>query len=105
MGTEVATGFGTSIDLVVRLNGENDIFYEVKVNSSARKAIREALGQLLEYSLYIDKMISSKMIVIGVHKPTEKELKYLNFLRTKTGLPLFYQFFSLELNELDNQYY
>ncbi|MGH8241520.1 MAG: hypothetical protein ACREXP_31500, partial [Steroidobacteraceae bacterium] len=48
---EVPTGNGTRIDLAVRV-GDRYTFYEIKTYSSAQACIREALGQVLEYSFW-----------------------------------------------------
>ena len=51
VGTELASGVGTSVDLVVR-RSEGYWFYEIKTVHSPRACIREAMGQLLEYSFW-----------------------------------------------------
>ena len=51
VGTELPTGIGTSVDLVVRQpNGY--WFYEIKTFLEPRACIREAIGQLLEYAFW-----------------------------------------------------
>ncbi len=48
-------GFGPArFDLVVR-NGQQTILIEMKAYADARRAIREALGQILEYVFFYPK--------------------------------------------------
>ncbi len=49
VGTELPTGNGTRIDVVVK-HAKGFWFYEIKTYYSPRACIRDALGQLLEYS-------------------------------------------------------
>lgn len=105
VGTEVPTGNGTSIDVVLEMDGDRDVFYEVKTAGSALKCIREAMGQILEYSLYPENFLCSKMIVVGPYEPDTSVKKYLIFLRNKTSLPLYYQAFSSSENILREELY
>lgn len=99
-GTEVSTGNGTSIDIVLKDEGNKDIFYEVKTSGNAQKCIREALGQILEYSLYPEKFLCSKMIIVGPSEPNSSVKKYLAHLRDSTKLPVFYQVFNTSTKKL-----
>lgn len=100
VGTEVATGHGTSIDVVLNIEEDKDIFYEVKTSGSALKCIREALGQILEYSMYPEKFLCSKMIIVGPHAPEDKVKRYMAYLRDITKLPIFYQGFDTQTKKL-----
>ncbi len=60
VGTENGMGYQTKVDIVVKEKG-NFIFYEIKTSQTAKAAIREAIGQILEYAFW----------------PNEKELKSL----------------------------
>jgi len=76
--TEHPSGNGMRIDAVVK-SGDEYFFYEIKTYSNARACIRDAIGQLLEYS----------------HWPGEPELcsdgkQYIELLRERFGLPLEY---------------
>ncbi|MGH8425367.1 MAG: hypothetical protein ACRER3_23920, partial [Pseudomonas fluorescens] len=48
--TEHATGSGGYADALVRLSDDRCFLYEIKVVLTAASAVREALGQLLEYA-------------------------------------------------------
>ncbi|MGB1017764.1 MAG: hypothetical protein ACPGVH_01735 [Chitinophagales bacterium] len=67
------------IDVMVEKDKRHYIF-EVKTTPTARKNIREALGQLLEYSYYGNNWNMKKMIIVGYGKPTEDDKKYLSIL-------------------------
>lgn len=43
--------FGTRVDVIVR-DGSNWWYYEIKTSHSPRACMREAVGQLLEYSFW-----------------------------------------------------
>lgn len=89
VGIEIESGIGTSIDLVVRQN--NDYwFYEIKTEKSSRLCIRQALGQLLEYSLWPGSQEASRLIVVGEVKLDAEGEAYLSTLRQKYALPLEY---------------
>ena len=51
MGEEIFNGVGGSIDIVLK-RPDGFWFYEIKTAKTARACIREALGQLLEYSYW-----------------------------------------------------
>ncbi|MFT5717972.1 MAG: hypothetical protein ACI9T7_002171 [Oleiphilaceae bacterium] len=51
VGTEVNVN-GTSIDLVVKKGEDKYWFYEIKTASTAKACIRQALGQIFEYSYW-----------------------------------------------------
>lgn len=78
------------IDVVVK-DGDEFIFYEVKVASNLKKAIREALGQLMEYSYYGAKKLAKKLVIVSNYKLDGKNATYLDFLRKEFGLPLEYK--------------
>lgn len=105
VGTEVPTGNGTSIDVVVKKTDDKDIFYEVKTSGNAQRCIREALGQILEYSLYPEQFLCSKMIIVGPNEPDSNVKKYLAHLRDSTKLPVFYQVFNTSTEKLTARLY
>lgn len=94
VGTEVNTGFDTNIDIVVETDGYN--FYEIKTQNSLRACIREALPQLIEYSYWPDREIAKKLIIISPNKITNQAKKYLEHLRNKFNIPIYYQQFDYE---------
>ena len=91
VGTEVYSS-GLSIDLVVK-NGYDFWFYEIKTSSTARACIRQALGQIMEYSYWPGHQPATKLVIVGSVQATKEEVEYVDFLRETFGLPLEYQTF------------
>lgn len=99
---ENPTGFGTKIDLVVK-DGKSLIFYEIKTANTAKQCIREALSQLLEYSCFIDRNLASKLVVLSPAKLTVETKKYLENVRSRFSIPLYYQSINLEAKTLSDE--
>jgi hypothetical protein len=90
VGTERPSGVGTKIDLVVR-QGSDYWFYEIKTALTARACLREALGQLLEYSFWPGAKEPTRFIVVG-ENPIEKDgEEYLVRLRKRFSMPIEYE--------------
>jgi hypothetical protein len=89
VGTEVNVS-ESSIDLVVK-QWDEYLFYEIKTASTAKACIRQALGQILEYSFWPGHQHASKLIIVGEPIPTPEESQYVKFLRDSFGIPLEYQ--------------
>ena len=83
------------IDVVVK-DGNEFIFYEVKVASSLKMAIREALGQLMEYSYYRATKLAKKLVIVTNYELDDKNATYLEFLRREFKLPVEYRQILLE---------
>lgn len=77
-------------------------YFEIKT-SPAKQAIREALGQILEYVHYPSSKKASKMYIVGPMAPDDKDIKYLNYLRETYKLPLWYRWYSFETNTLSEE--
>jgi hypothetical protein len=105
VSTENYTGYGNNrIDLVVK-NGNEYVFYEIKAFNSSRTSIREALGQLLEYSYWVNKDNANKLIVISQNLGDLDDSKiYIKHIRDKFGLPIYFQTFDLTSKELSEEY-
>lgn len=80
---------GNRIDAVVKQNNSY-IFYEVKTASTVKSCIRQAIGQLLEYSFWPGQKIASKLVVVGEPHIKEKGKKYLSFLNNELNIPIEY---------------
>lgn len=78
------------IDVVVK-DGNEYIFYEVKVASSLKMAIRVALGQLMEYSYYRAIKLAKKLVIVSNYELDDKNATYLEFLRREFNLPIEYK--------------
>jgi hypothetical protein len=91
IGTEVPTGASdTSIDLV-RRHGNDFIFYEIKTAVSLKKALREALPQLLEYAYWPSTKRAVQLIVVTPNKSTSEAREYLKLLRDTFNIPIFHE--------------
>ncbi len=99
VGTEVSTGYGGSIDLVVK-NKEGYTFYEIKTNKSIRMCIREALSQLLEYAHFPNRNNANKFVIVSQNPITKNVKKYLKNIREIYKIPIYYRQFDLTQNEL-----
>jgi hypothetical protein len=94
VGTENVSGVGTRVDVVVRQENEY-WFYEIKTAQSPRACIREALGQLLEYSFWPGAQVASRLIVVGEAALDSDGSAYLECLKTRFGLPIDYKQISI----------
>jgi hypothetical protein len=91
--TELPTGEGTSIDVVVKTDAFC-WFYEIKTASTVRTSVRQAIPQLLEYAYWTgDKHRADKLIIVSQLPPAPEADVYLKFLSTSFGLPLEYEQF------------
>jgi hypothetical protein len=84
---------------VVR-EGDRYIYYELKSYSSAQACIREALGQLLEYSFWPGATKAERLIVVGEAKLDAKGKSYLEYLRQEFALPIEYRRFDMKAGNL-----
>jgi|GEM_PF-2144511 len=90
------------IDLLVRNKGQY-ILYEIKTYASIKTSIREALGQLLEYT-FDTKIVQSTEMIIITHIPANDSIvKYMNFLRKNFKIPLYYQYFNIKTHFLSEK--
>ena len=90
VGTEIETGYSTSIDAVVRIKDEQ-WFYEIKTASSAKACIREGLSQILEYAYWSGKPQAQRLIVVSTNPETSGTKRYIEFLRCNFKLPIYYE--------------
>lgn len=77
------------------------VFFEIKVESTAKKCIRSALGQLLEYAHYPAAAKAGQFVVVGDAPLTEEDSLYLGQLSELYRLPLSYAQFSWETSSLE----
>lgn len=90
VAAESTSGSGTRVDIIVRFNNEY-WFYEIKTGDSARSCIREALGQLLEYSFWPGSQEASKLVVVGYPNLDQNAERYLQMIRENFNIPIFYE--------------
>jgi hypothetical protein len=91
VGTENSSGNGGRIDAVAQIKDGVFWFYEIKVASSARACIREALAQLLEYAHWPGGQVAERLFVIGEPDSDQDTVQYLTALHRKCKLPVYYQ--------------
>ena len=68
--------------------------------STVKAAIREALGQILEYNHYPNKNNAQKLIIVTECEAEQEDMQYLVGLRTVYNIPVYYQQFDLSKKEL-----
>lgn len=74
-------------------------YFEVKTYS-AKRSIREALGQIMEYAYYPATKRAAKLFIIGPEKPDEKDCAYMKMIRDKYHIPVWFRWYSFEENRL-----
>lgn len=90
VGTELSSGNGTSVDLVVKHKTEY-WFYEIKTAHTAKACIRQAIGQLLEYSYWPCNQEATRLIIVGEADMDEDAKRYIDKLNSKFNLPVYYE--------------
>lgn len=90
----IAIEYRKRID-VIREEGNDTWFYEVKPFDSPYKCIRESLGQLLDYSYRYGTNTSKRLITVGPEEPDEKSQKFINYLKQSLGIPYSYLAFNI----------
>jgi hypothetical protein len=81
-------------DIVVTRGNEYWI-YEAKADPKIRYCIRQALGQLLEYSFWPGNQEAAKLVIVGEVALGSEAAQYLARLRKLFLLPVEYQQFDL----------
>ncbi len=90
VGTELPSGVGTSVDLVVCCDGKY-WFYEIKTSPSPRACLREALGQLLEYAFWPGAQEAVRLVVVGETALDKDGKEYLRRLHKRFSMPIEYE--------------
>ena len=80
------------------------IFFELKTAQTVKSAIREALGQLLEYNHYPNSKKADKLIIVTKHEPEKNDVQYLTGLRMIYNIPVYYQYFDMNTKQLSKEY-
>lgn len=84
-------------------NGKK-IYFELKTATSVKLAIRQALGQLLEYNHYPNKNNADKLIIVTTSEPEKEDMQYLVGLRNVYHIPVYYQQFNINKKTLSKEY-
>ena len=90
VGTEHPSGNGMRVDAVVRHKNEY-FFYEIKTYTNARACLRDAIGQLLEYSHWPGGQDAKRLVVVGEPELCPDGKKYVTQLSGQYDLPIEYQ--------------
>jgi hypothetical protein len=88
---EQASGLGTKIDVALRRPSDEYWYYEIKTASSPRACLREALGQILEYSFWPGAREAALLVICGESELDADGVAYLLQLQTRFHLPLAYE--------------
>ncbi len=82
------------------------IFYELKTARTVKSAIRDALGQLLEYNHYPNTKKADKLIIVTKYAPEEQDqdIQYLQGLRRMYNIPIYYQYFDMKVKILSKEF-
>ena len=83
------------IDVAVRQGGDYT-YYEIKTGLSAQSCIREALGQLLEYSYWPGGQSAAQLVIVGEPPLDDNARDYLETLRVRFSLPVKYKQFDMD---------
>ena len=92
-------GIGKPVDVAVR-KGHEYTYYEIKTGYSPQSCIREAFGQLMEYSYWPGSQQACQLVVVGESPIDEEASDYLARLGKRFSLPLAYRQFDPVTNKL-----
>lgn len=90
VGTEQSSGSGGYADALVRLSDDRCFLYEIKIAPTAARAVREALGQLLEYAYRPKSLEPEKMVIVAEPELDPDTAHFIQRLNTQFGLRLEY---------------
>lgn len=94
VGTEIPNGSGGRIDAVAK-SKKGHTFFEIKVGQSLQACLREALGQLLEYSYWPGSQRAISLVIVGEAVLDEQCKAYLANLSSDLLIPVSYRRVSL----------
>ncbi len=90
VASEHPTGTGGSADALALKKDGQFVLYEIKPAKTASSAVRQALGQLLEYSYRGNGLEAAALVVVSNAPLDCITAEYLERLRVQFGLPLEY---------------
>jgi hypothetical protein len=91
------------VDIMAKTHDNKWHYFEIKTNSP-KLSIREALGQIMEYSYWPDSARADKLIIISDGEPDSEARKYLAFIRNKFNIPVVYRSFDIGTKTLSNDF-
>jgi hypothetical protein len=90
VGTENGSGSSGRIDAVVK-SEKGYTFFEIKVGQSIQACIREAIGQLLEYSYWPGSQRAISLVVVGEPQLDKESRDYIEGLQRDLSIPVSYR--------------
>ena len=87
------------VDITAVTSGGETHYYEIKT-SPAKKSIREAIGQLMEYVYYPDQTKADKLFIIAPEPADEYDLQYMRSIRERFGIPVWFRHYSFLTKKL-----
>lgn len=78
------------IDLAAKTKDGEIIFFEIKTTAEARLCIRQAFGQLMEYSFFPNVNRAKKLVVVGTGKKDKNIENYLSKLNEEFNINIDY---------------
>ena len=88
--TEYPTGTGGSADALARFPDGRCYLYEIKIAETAAQVVRQAMGQLLEYSYREGGLEPKKLFVVGEPRLDDVTRRFLQRLSTAFNLAIGY---------------
>lgn len=77
-------------------------YFEIKTYS-AKRSIRESLGQILEYNHYPCAKRAEKLFIVGPERPDKNDIAYLKKLREDYHLPIWFRWLSMADKKLHEE--
>ena len=91
------------VDIKARTHSDKWHYFEIKTDNP-KLSIRNALGQILEYSYWPDAERADKLIIVSDSEPDSAVKKYLAHIRRKFNIPVYYRFFNFQSNVLSDDF-
>jgi hypothetical protein len=91
------------IDMEAILKNGDVHFFEVKTDTP-KYNIRQAIGQLMEYSFYPNTIKAKKMFIVGDAEPNADIICYMKHLREITLLNIFYIWVDMNNKKISKEY-
>ncbi len=81
-------------------DGDHYVYYELKTGLSAQSCIRDAIGQLLEYSYCPGAQQANMLVIVSKAEYDDQAKTYIERLRKDFLLPIEYRRFDMNLRRL-----
>ena len=100
VGTELPNGIGGRIDAVA-CTPTGNVYFEIKVGHNLQACIREAVGQLVEYSYWPGTQRATRLVIVGEPAIDGPCAAYLKLLRDELSIPIDYRQIVCEVHTPD----